>query len=354
MKKTKKETFIYCEKPFLTAPVRTEPYVWHLTDKRHRLDIAFGGILPIRGLAFANNMNEKIGHMWHWSTEMEAYDGSGLDYWRIDVRRAGVRWYNDINLDYGKAWGKYVCTPSPIPVDAIALFRHDTSLRFLPSRYEEDGSERVPETMAWAVKELKSDFQKLMVKKMEGVANCSLKCLPLKRVDPFELLAKDHALDKVNENLALQILPTLFEAQPEQTLSAIMSPNFETFYETLFNNRKPVESKEDWKGFFNAIRVNSSYCKHLAYKSGRAYQVSWINNLTESSAIFDIYMTTPTEACPAFRLFRMEMVDKHSFLMKEYVDGTYQERTNLVFSTGMFTNHELDRFLLENLKPPRS
>ena len=180
--RTKEETFIYKGAPFVTDPVATAPYVWHLTRERNRSNIAKEGILPLHGLVFANNINESIGPMWHWDTEMECWDGDHLDYWRIDVRKAGVRWYNDYNLDYHGPWGRYVCTPSPIPVEAITLFRHDESLKFIPSKYDEFGEERDWITYNYAVALLKSEFEKLYVKRMDGVASCSLRQLPLKRV----------------------------------------------------------------------------------------------------------------------------------------------------------------------------
>lgn len=106
--RTKTETFFYYGRPFVTDPVETESYVWHLTRESKRSNIAKEGILPIYGLVFANNINDDITCMWHWDTEMECWDGDHLDYWRIDVRKAGARWYNDYNLDYEKACGRYV------------------------------------------------------------------------------------------------------------------------------------------------------------------------------------------------------------------------------------------------------
>jgi hypothetical protein len=185
MRTTNQKTFIYKGKPFVTEPVRTGPYVWHLTGERYRLKIATEGILPMRGLVFANNINDDITHMWHWDTEMECLDGSHLDYWRIDVRKAGVRWYNDTNLDYERAWGRYVCTHSPIPVEAITLFKHDDSLVFEPDEYDEYGEKHDWVSYSYAVKHLKGKYEKLYVRKMDGVASCSLRELPLKKVDPF-------------------------------------------------------------------------------------------------------------------------------------------------------------------------
>jgi hypothetical protein len=182
MRTTNQKTFIYNGKHFVTEPVRTEPYVWHLTGERYRHKIANEGILPVRGLVFANNINDDINRMWHWDTEMECLDGSHLDYWRIDVRKAGVRWYNDTNLDYYGAWGRYVCTPSPIPTDAIDLFEHDESLVFEPYEYDENGERKDRNTIMWDIKLLKGDYEKLYIKRMDGVASCSLRQLPLRRV----------------------------------------------------------------------------------------------------------------------------------------------------------------------------
>lgn len=188
MRRTTENAFIYKGKLFVTEPVRTGPYVWHLTGEQYRLKIATEGILPVRGLVFANNINDDITRMWHWDTEMECLDGSHLDYWRIDVRKAGVRWYNDTNLDYYDAWGRYVCTPSPIPVEAITLFKHDDSLVFEPDEYDENGERKDWHTLMWDIKNLKGDYEKLYIRRMDGAACCSLRQLPLKRVELSDYL----------------------------------------------------------------------------------------------------------------------------------------------------------------------
>ncbi len=350
MRTTNQKTFIYNGKHFVTEPVRTDPYVWHLTRKRHRLNIALEGILPIRGLVFANNVNESIGPMWHWDTEMECHDGDHLDYWRIDVRKAGVRWYIDSNMAYEREWGRYVCTPSPIPVHAITLFRHDESLKFTPSKYDEYGEERDWVSQAYAVKDLKSEYEKLFVKKMDGVASCSLRHLPLKRVDPIALLAKDIAEDNANEKLAFFELPKLFEEHPEQTLAAINMEDFESFFETLFKNRKIIGWKENWNKLFWALRVNEPHM-HRGCREGRFHQASLYNEQQNNYAGADIFITIPFENFKDYRFFRMEWDSVlNGYRMEEYLCGSYQSRTHLEFSGGFYCPDALNKFLLENPK----
>jgi hypothetical protein len=144
------------------------------------------GILPVQGLVFANNVVDNINDMWHWDTEMECLDGSHLDYWCIDVRKARCHWYNDSNLDYYNAWGRYVCTPSPIPIEAITLFKHDDALVFNPGELDEYDELRDEYSKMWEVKRLKGEFEQLYIKRDHGVAHCSLRQLPLKRLPRTE------------------------------------------------------------------------------------------------------------------------------------------------------------------------
>jgi hypothetical protein len=184
------ETFWYKGKHVVTELVRTGPYVWHLTHKIYRARIAMEGILPVQGLVFANNVVDNINDMWHWDTEMECLDGSHLDYWCIDVRKARCHWYNDTNLDYYNAWGRYVCTPSPIPIEAITLFEHDDSLVFKPQEFDENGEQKSEYSLMWDVKLLKGNYEEVYIKRSEGVANCTLRQLPLKRVLKSEYFEK--------------------------------------------------------------------------------------------------------------------------------------------------------------------
>ena len=350
MRTTNEKQFIYKGEPFITEAVKTASYVWHLTGKSNRLNIALEGILPIRGLVFANNVNESIGPMWHWDTEMECLDGDHLDYWRIDVRKAGVRWYNDTNLGYEKAWGRYVCTPSPIPVEAITLFRHDDSLKFKPSKYDEYGEERNWVSHYYAIKELKRNYEKLYVKRTEGVASCSLRQLPLKRVDPIALLAEDIEKDKANSNLAFSVLPILFEERPAQTAAAINMKGFEFFYETLFKNRKTIGSKDDWERLFRALSVNDKYIQR-GCDEGRFHQVSLYNWHEAHYADTDIFITLPSKDAEVYRFFRRVWSESlNSFLMEEYICGAYHNRTNLEFQAPFYCPDALDKFLLENPK----
>jgi hypothetical protein len=180
--RTNEESFWYKGKPFTTEAVKTGPYVWHLTWCSNREKIVKDGILPLHGLVFANNVNDNINEMWHWDTEMEWADGSHLDYWRIDVRKARCRWYADINIDNYCTWGRYVCTPSPIPVEAITLFQHDDALEFIPEEIDEWAEQKSEYDLLWNVKLLKGKYEQMYIRKSEGAANCSLRKLPLKRV----------------------------------------------------------------------------------------------------------------------------------------------------------------------------
>ena len=182
MRIIQQKSFWYKGKPFETERVRTGSYLWHLTCASNRLRIATEGILPIHGLVFASNVNDNINEMWHWDTEMECLDGEHLDYWRIGVRKAGCRWYSDINLDCNFSKGRYVCTPSSVPVEAITLFKHDDALIFNPGELDEYGDLRDEHSKMWEVKRLKGEFEQLYIKRASGVANCSLRQLPLKRV----------------------------------------------------------------------------------------------------------------------------------------------------------------------------
>lgn len=347
MRTKTEKTFFYNGKPFVTEPVRTEPYVWHLSCKSHRLNIALEGILPIRGLVFANNINDDINRMWHWDTEMECLDGSHLDYWRIDVRKAGVRWYNDTNLDYYDAWGRYVCTPSPIPVEAITLFKHDDSLVFEPDEYDENGERKDWHTLMWDIKLLKGDYEKLYIKKMDAVASCSLRQLPLKQIDPIATLANELAMDKTNEKLAFFELPKLFEGHPEQTLAAINKEDFESFYETLFKNRKTIGYKNDWEQLFNALWVNNQY-KHWGCDDRLNIFTLYTNVICDKS---DIFITKPYEDFKEYRFFRREWSSVlDGYRMEEYLCGSYQSRTHLEFSGGFYCPDALNKFLLENPK----
>ena len=345
---TKNEkTFFYNGKPFVTEPVRTGPYVWHLSRKSHRLNIALEGILPIRGLVFANNINDDINRMWHWDTEMECLDGAHLDYWRIDVRKAGVRWYNDTNLDYNCAWGRYVCTPSPIPTDAIALFEHDESLVFEPDEYDENGERKDWDTIMWDIKLLKGDYEKLYIKRMDAVASCSLRQLPLKQIDPIALLAKDIAEDNANEKLAFFELPKLFEGHPEQTLAAINKEDFESFYETLFKNRKMIGYKNDWEQLFKALCVDNQY-KHWGCDDRLNIFTLYTDVICDKS---DIFITKPYEDFKEYRFFRREWSSVlDGYRMEEFLCGSYQSRTHLEFSGGFYCPDALNKFLLENPK----
>jgi len=162
--------------------VSTERYVWHLTWQKNRLDILSKGLLPVHGLLFANNQNDETQSMWHWDLEwyyspgrhalehdremIEKYEISPrlyLDFWRIDTRYAGATWYQDPAFEgYGYIDGKnnvvsiahkYVCTPMAVPRSAIRLFTFDNR-----------------------------EFDKVRVRKLDGVAHCSYSPLPLRMV----------------------------------------------------------------------------------------------------------------------------------------------------------------------------
>jgi hypothetical protein len=75
-----------------------------------------------------------------------------------------------------------VCTPTPIPVEAITLFQHDDALIFNPDELDEYGHLQDEHSKLWEVKRLKGEFEQLYIKRTNGVANCSLRQLPLKRV----------------------------------------------------------------------------------------------------------------------------------------------------------------------------
>jgi hypothetical protein len=202
MRTKNKKSFIYKNEIFETQPVKTDPYVWHLTRKSNRLNIALEGILPVYGLSFANNINDDICSMWHWDREdvgHEAY--SELDFWRIDVRKAGVRWYVDKNLVVdSERWGTYVCTPSPIPLSAITLFKHYDASEFTISQFQKSYSEKKELICENTARDfIKRKYQQIYINEMEGVANCTTWNLPLKKVDAVALLYNDLILNNGNE-----------------------------------------------------------------------------------------------------------------------------------------------------------
>ena len=170
-------------------PAKTERFIWHITRDIKRLSIAIDGILPMRGLSFANNQNEGTRKMWHWDIEDMNYTEEDevseeieysvsteelyekyvvgarryLDFWRIDTHKAGAKWYYDSNLGYNKNWNEYVCTPDAIPASAIQLFKFDAEM-----------------------------YNRLYIHKRDGVASCSLNLLPLKKVNCLEAVSYTH------------------------------------------------------------------------------------------------------------------------------------------------------------------
>lgn len=202
MRTKNKKSFIYKDRIFETQPVKTDPYVWHLTRKSKRLNIALEGILPVYGLSFANNINDNICSMWHWDKEDVGYEAySELDFWRIDVRKAGVHWYVDKNLvGDSERWGTYVCTPSPIPLSAITLFKHYDASEFKISQFQKSYSEKNKEICNNTARSfIKSKYQQIYINEMEGVANCAIWNLPLTKVDAIALLYNDLILNNGNE-----------------------------------------------------------------------------------------------------------------------------------------------------------
>lgn len=358
MRTNNQKSFIYKNEIFLTYPVKTEPYVWHLTRKRNRLAIALEGILPVNGLVFANNQNDSIFGMWHWLLDDIGYEAfAELDFWRIDVRKAGVSWYNDTNLRERNNFGRYVCTPSPIPLSAITLFKHYNSSESEILKYQKWYSE-INEEICYndAVRFIKCSYQQVYIEKMEGVANCTTWKLPLKKVDARELLIRDISLDNANKNLLCNVLPLLLEAQPEQTLEALFSKSFESFYETLFKNRKTIGSKDDWKCMFEALFVayDGDYWRCGNWRVFRACLFSY-----ETNAIVDdwfipsckIMITVPLENFQDCRFFRFFILDPFSGrynnpdFVEEFVGGSYIVRPKLSFG-----GDSLNEFLSANPK----
>jgi len=245
-----KKTFQYKNEPFTVHPAKTERFVWHLTRPTKRLDIAVEGILPIYGMVFANNDNEKIGHMWHWDVEdyfncsifnhqdlrmhfhlEEKYCPSTahLDFWRIDTKKVDAQWYYDANLYYYGNTHRYVCTPSAIPKEAIALFHFD-------SRF----------------------FEKLSVEKTNGTASCRINNLALKKVDHIQLLAESIRLANKNREIALFILPILMHKDADTLIAALRKKTFPAFWK-IIRSILPADAQEtDWLYFFQQTKQQVS------------------------------------------------------------------------------------------------
>jgi hypothetical protein len=340
MRTKNKKSFIYKNKIFETQPVKTDPYVWHLTLKCNRLNIALEGILPIYGLSFANNINDDICGMWHWNRDFGIKAYSGLDFWRIDVRKAGVRWYIDKNLVNESArWGEYVCTPSPIPVSAITLFEHYDASEFKISQFQKSYSEKNEFICEYTAREfIKSKYEKIYINEMEGAANCATWNLPLKKVGARELLLNGLALDNANKNMLWNVLPKLFEEQPEQTLAALCSKKFESFYELLFKNRKTIGTETEWRSMFDALIVEDKYMR-------RTFRASLDSHTVIGESVANILITMPYDNFQDYRFFLGEEWRCSNI---EYIRGTYHERPKLKYCP--FGIEALNQFLMENPK----
>lgn len=237
-----KKTFQYKNEPFTVHPAKTCRFVWHLTRSSKRLEIALQGILPIYGMVFANNENEKIGNMWHWDVEdywnmqilnhqdwhmhsqlKEKYMPAAehLDFWRIDTQKINAQWYYDANLNDYSNPHRYVCTPAAIPKEAISLFHHD-------SRF----------------------FQKLSVQRTPGTASCHINNLALRKVDHLRLLAESvRQTNKIRE-IALEILPALLHKEATTLLAALRKNTFPTFWKTIRSILPAGANETDWLSFF--------------------------------------------------------------------------------------------------------
>lgn len=113
--------------------VRTNRFVWHVTDKGNRESIGKNGLIPQKsetGRVYANNQEFDL--MLFWPCPIDCFDADfrlyNYDFWQIDTERAGVDWFIDPNLelDY-KAYNclskyHYLCTPLSIPKEALKLF----------------------------------------------------------------------------------------------------------------------------------------------------------------------------------------------------------------------------------------
>lgn len=175
---TKKTSNAYYKgERYALKSAHTERYVWHLTYPQFREQIQAKGLVPMHGLLFANNQNEKTSAMWHWDLEFGeclgyealAHDPEmiekylidrrrDLDFWRIDTKYAKAKWYQDPNFDgvrnfYGEDLShRYICTPCVITPTAIRLFTFDSQ-----------------------------QFDRVNLRMSEGVVHCEYSPLPLRR-----------------------------------------------------------------------------------------------------------------------------------------------------------------------------
>jgi hypothetical protein len=144
-------------------PVRVLPFIWHVARQDNRRGIQEHGLLPIKGLLFANNLDHELMKMWpvrfrydipycHVSSDVDTirlYDqyamGCGFDFWRIDTKKANVKWYVDpILAEEYWGWGldtmyHYVVTPKPVGLDALELFVFDPEVELCPTVRAADG-----------------------------------------------------------------------------------------------------------------------------------------------------------------------------------------------------------------------
>lgn len=163
--------------PFELEPVKVKPFIWHVTSKNHRSAIQTNGLLPIKGLLFANNFGHNIENMWpvrfqydigygiygcDWNTTLKIVEhtmGDRFDFWRIDTRKTNARWFVDpILANEWHGWGlesmyHYVCTPDKVGINTLKLFEFNPEFK-----------------------------EKTYVKRSEGVAHISFNLLPLKMV----------------------------------------------------------------------------------------------------------------------------------------------------------------------------
>jgi len=126
-------------------PVKVLRYIWHVSYPKHRASIYEKGLLPIKGLLFANNLHHDLLDMWtvrsrfnleYPDTEWELRQclGTGLDFWQIDTFKTVVKWYMDPYLAYEhQFWGlkspyHYVCTPDKVEPRALKLFTFDPEM----------------------------------------------------------------------------------------------------------------------------------------------------------------------------------------------------------------------------------
>jgi hypothetical protein len=181
---------------------------------------------------------------------------------------------------------------------------------------------------------------------MDGAASCSLRQLPLKRVDPFPLLLKGLAEDKANQNLAFNELPRLFEELPQQTIAAINMKSFDSFYEKLFKNRKSTDSKVNWENMFKALRVENS--SHKGDYPLDYHIINIYNNIEDNFSGSKMLVILPDTINLDYRFFKLNWCKtKDSYYVEEYIHGNYYSRNNLEFSRQYYCSEAFDKFLRE-------